>query len=58
VELLTSLLEQHAELTGSTKAYDLLSEGAALAGRFRIVVPHDLRRVGARAPVAVLERVA
>jgi glutamate synthase domain-containing protein 3 len=58
VELLTSLLEQHAELTGSTTASDLLSEGASLAGRFRIVVPHDLRRVGARAPAAVLERVA
>jgi glutamate synthase domain-containing protein 3 len=58
VVLLTSLLEQHAELTGSAIAVALLSEGAALAERFRIVVPHDLRRVGVRAPAAVLERVA
>jgi glutamate synthase domain-containing protein 3 len=58
VVLLTSLLEQHAELTGSAIAVALLSEGVALAERFRIVVPHDLRRVGVRAPAAVLERVA
>jgi glutamate synthase (NADPH) large chain len=58
VVLLTSLLEQHAELTGSAIAVALLSEGAALAERFRIVVPHDLRRVGVRAPASVLERVA
>ena len=52
------LLEQHAELTASPIASDLLSQGAALAERFRIVIPHDLRRVGVRAPAAVLERVA
>jgi glutamate synthase (NADPH) large chain len=58
VALLISLLEQHAELTASTIASDLLSEGTALAERFRIVIPHDLRRVGVRAPASVLERVA
>src|SRR5439155_19228002 len=58
VALLTSLLEQHAELTASPIASDLLSQGAALAERFGSVIPHDRRLVGVRAPAAVLERVA
>ncbi len=58
VRALTALLEQHRALTGSEAAAELLSEGEALCERFRVVVPHDLRRVGARRPAAVLERVA
>ena len=42
---LRSLLEQHAEETGSTVAAELLADWATSLGRFTEVMPRDFKRV-------------